>query len=330
MNSDGDILLRVDDLSVSFHTDQGTANVVEGVSFTIRRGEILGLVGESGSGKSVTALVVMGLLPRAIARVSSGRVLFDGHDLLTLPERAMRKLRGPRIGMIFQEPLTALNPVFTIGSQIMAGIRAHEPVSKQEAHARAVQLLHRVGIAEPARRMEAYPFQLSGGMRQRAMIAMAIACSPDLLIADEPTTALDVTIQAQILDLLREIRDETGISILFITHDLAVVSELCDSVAVFYAGELQERGSVTQVFSEPSHPYTNGLLSCIPDVARGTRLTAIEGRPPTRLSEVPGCRFAPRCPHVVDICSSIHPSIESIAGGVETRCMRWREIRACS
>ena len=232
MNSDGDILLRVDDLSVSFRTDQGTANVVQGVSFTIRRGEILGLVGESGSGKSVTALVVMGLLPRAIARVSSGRVLFDGQDLLTLPERAMRKLRGPRIGMIFQEPLTALNPVFTIGSQIMAGIRAHEPVSKQEAHARAVQLLHRVGIAEPARRMEAYPFQLSGGMRQRAMIAVAIACSPDLLIADEPTTALDVTIQAQILDLLREIRDETGISILFITHDLDEAVYLSDRILV--------------------------------------------------------------------------------------------------
>ena len=330
MSSESDILLRVEDLSVSFRTDHGSANVVQGVSFTIRRGEIMGLVGESGSGKSVTALVVMGLLPQGIAKVSSGKVLFDGQNLVTMPERAMRKLRGPRIGMIFQEPLTALNPVFTIGSQIAAGIRAHEPVTGQQAHERAIQLLQRVGIPEPARRMDAYPFQLSGGMRQRAMIAMAIACSPDLLIADEPTTALDVTIQAQILDLLREIRDEMGISILFITHDLAVISELCDSVAVFYAGELQEKGEVRQVFSAPRHPYTSGLLSCIPDVARGTRLTAVEGRPPARLSEVPGCRFAPRCSHAIDLCSKVHPSIQSIAGGRETRCFRWQEIQACS
>ncbi|BEV46119.1 ABC transporter ATP-binding protein [Afipia carboxidovorans] len=330
MSNQDDILLSVEDLSVAFRTDHGSANVVQGVSFKIRRGEIMGLVGESGSGKSVTALVVMGLLPQAIAKVSSGRVLFDGKDLTRMPERDMRKLRGPRIGMIFQEPLTALNPVFTVGSQIIAGILAHEPVSKQEAHARAVQLLQRVGIPEPARRMDAYPFQLSGGMRQRAMIAMAIACSPDLLIADEPTTALDVTIQAQILDLLREIRDEMGISILFITHDLAIISELCDSVAVFYAGEMQERGSVRQVFAAPHHPYTSGLLSCIPDVARGERLKAIEGHPPARLSDVPGCRFAPRCPNAIDLCSQVHPSIERLPDGAETRCFRWKEIQACN
>jgi len=330
MSSQNDILLSIEDLSVAFKTDHGTANVVQGVSFKIRRGEIMGLVGESGSGKSVTALVVMGLLPQAIAKVSSGRVLFDGHDLTKMSDRDMRKLRGPRIGMIFQEPLTALNPVFTVGSQIVAGILAHEAVTRQEAHARAVQLLRRVGIPEPERRMEAYPFQMSGGMRQRAMIAMAIACSPDLLIADEPTTALDVTIQAQILDLLREIRDEMGISILFITHDLAIISELCDSVAVFYAGEMQERGSVRQVFSNPRHPYTNGLLSCIPDVARGERLKAIEGRPPVRLNEVPGCRFAPRCPSAIDLCSQMHPSIDYLPDGAETRCFRWKEIQACN
>lgn len=330
MSGDSDILLRVEDLSVSFRTDHGPTDVVQGVSFTIHRGEIMGLVGESGSGKSVTALVIMGLLPQGIAKVSSGRVLFDGQDLVTMPDHAMRRLRGPRVGMIFQEPLTALNPVFTIGSQIMAAIRAHELVSRPEAHARGVQLLKQVGIPEPARRMDAYPFQLSGGMRQRAMIAMAIACSPDLLIADEPTTALDVTIQAQILDLLREIRDETGISILFITHDLAIISELCDSVAVLYAGELQEKGGVRKVFSTPHHPYTRGLLSCIPDVARGTRLTAIEGRPPARLSEVPGCRFAPRCPHVIEPCTTVHPSLERLVNGTEIRCLRWQEIQACS
>lgn len=321
-----DVLLNVEDLSVSFRTNDGWAKVIEGVSFNIRKGEILGLVGESGSGKSVTALAVMGLLPPSISRIDRGRIWFDGQELLTLPSSRMRHFRGARIGMIFQEPLTALNPVFTIGSQIIAGIRAHEEISQREAYERGVELLRRVGIPEPAKRMDAYPFQLSGGMRQRALIAMAISCSPDLLIADEPTTALDVTIQAQILDLLRQIRDETGIAILFITHDLAVISELCDSVAVFYAGELQEKGEVRQVFSTPSHPYTRGLLSCIPDVSRGTRLRAIEGRPPVSLNDIPGCRFEPRCPYAVDVCQRMHPSIETLANGVETRCLRWQEI----
>lgn len=323
-----DVLLDVEDLSVSFRTDSGWANVIEGVSFQIRKGEILGLVGESGSGKSVTALVVMGLLPRGISRINKGRVRFDGQDLLSLPTARMRELRGPRMGMIFQEPLTALNPVFTIGSQIVAGIRAHENVSHREAHERGVELLRRVGIPEPAKRMGAYPFQLSGGMRQRALIAMAISCSPELLIADEPTTALDVTIQAQILDLLRQVRDETGISILFITHDLAVISELCDSVAVFYAGEMQEKGPIGQVFSAPSHPYTRGLLSCIPDVVQGTRLTTIEGRPPVRLDGIPGCRFQPRCPHAIDLCGDVHPPIRRSGNGVDTRCLRLGEIGA--
>jgi oligopeptide/dipeptide ABC transporter ATP-binding protein len=268
----------------------------------------------------------MRLLPQAISGVTGGRIIFDGQDLLTLSERAMRQMRGPRIGMIFQEPLTALNPVFTIGSQIVAGIRAHENISRQAAQRRAIDLLDRVGIPAPATRMNAYPFQLSGGMRQRALIAMAMANAPDLLIADEPTTALDVTIQAQILDLLRSIRDETGISILFITHDLAVISELCDSVAVFYAGEMQEKGHVDQVFSTPSHPYTRGLLSCIPDGLRGTRLTAIEGRPPAGLNEIQGCRYAARCPHAVPKCETTHPEIQSTRPGVQTRCLRWQEI----
>lgn len=322
--------LSVQNLSVSFRTDAGPIDVIEGVSFDIQRGEIMGLVGESGSGKSVTSLAIMGLLPRGIAQPSGGRIELDGVDLLSLPERDMRKLRGPRIGMIFQEPLTALNPVFTIGSQIISAIRAHENVSRREARERAVQLLQRVGIPAPEKRLDAYPFQLSGGMRQRALIAMAIAWSPDLLIADEPTTALDVTIQAQILDLLQDLRREMGISILFITHDLAVIAELCDSVAVFYAGEVQEKGPVGEVFSRPRHPYTRGLLSCIPDAALGARLTAIEGRPPAHPKELPGCRFAPRCTDASLSCSSAHPELEELNGGQQIRCLKWKELLTCS
>ena len=321
--------LSVQDLSVSFRTDTGRVNVIEGVSFDIRRGEIMGLVGESGSGKSVTSLAIMGLLPQGIAKPSGGRILLDGTDLLALPENEVRKLRGSRMGMIFQEPLTALNPVFTIGAQIMSAILAHEDVSRREAHARAVALLRRVGIPAPEKRMDAYPFQLSGGMRQRALIAMAISCSPDLLIADEPTTALDVTIQAQILDLLKELRDDLGISILFITHDLAVISELCDSVAVFYAGEVQERGPVHEVFARPNHPYTRGLLSCIPGVTPGARLKAIEGRPPSRPGDLPGCRFAPRCGDAVPHCSRQHPVLEP-AGRLQIRCHPGKELQPCS
>ncbi len=322
--------LSVQNLSVSFRTDAGPVNVIEGVSFDIQRGEIMGLVGESGSGKSVTSLAIMGLLPRGIAQPSGGRIELDGVDLLALPERELRQLRGPRIGMIFQEPLTALNPVFTIGSQIVSAILAHEKVSRHEARSRAIALLQRVGIPAPEKRLDAYPFQLSGGMRQRALIAMAIACSPDLLIADEPTTALDVTIQAQILDLLQELRRDMGISILFITHDLAVISELCDSVAVFYSGEVQEKGPVRQVFSQPRHPYTRGLLSCIPDAARGTRLTAIEGRPPAHPKELPGCRFAPRCADAATSCSTVHPTLELLEGDQQIRCLKWKELQTCS
>ena len=329
MQDSNETILRVENLKVEFRTDEGIVNAVDGVTFAIRRGEILGLVGESGSGKSVSSLAIMGLLPAGVARVKEGRILFDGQDLLRLREADMRRLRGRRIGMIFQEPLTALNPVFTVGHQLVTGILAHENISRRAARERAIELLALVGMADPAVVIDAYPFQMSGGMRQRVLIAMALSSGPDLLIADEPTTALDVTIQAQILDLLREIRKKTGIAILFITHDLAVISELCDAVAVLYAGEVQECGSVHQVFSSPRHPYTRGLLSCIADPASGKPLVPIEGRPPL-LSEVSGCRFAPRCPHALAGCHKEHPTIQRSENEREIRCLRWQEIPSAS
>ncbi len=325
MNHSSEYLLQVENLTVEFRTDDETLKVVDGVSFAIRRGEILGLVGESGSGKSVSSLAVMGLLPPGTAKITGGRIFFDGRDLLRMQAAEIRRIRGNRIGMIFQEPLTALNPVFTVGHQIITGIRAHEAIRWKDARARAIGLLGLVGIADPSVAIDAYPFQMSGGMRQRVLIAMALSSDPDLLIADEPTTALDVTIQAQILDLLRKIREKTGVAILFITHDLAVISELCDTVAVLYAGEIQERGPVGKVFSEPLHPYTHGLLSCIADPKSDRPLVPIEGRPPL-LSEVFGCRFSPRCPHALDDCHKKHPEIEYLGNEQEIRCLRWQEI----
>ncbi|HEV7616609.1 MAG TPA: ABC transporter ATP-binding protein [Burkholderiaceae bacterium] len=322
-----EFLLQVEGLTVEFRTDDGAVKAVDGVNFSIRRGEILGLVGESGSGKSVTSLAIMGLLPARIASVTDGRILFDGQDLLSLSEAQKRRLRGDRIGMIFQEPLTALNPVFTIGHQLITGILAHEHIGKSAARERAIELLKMVGISDPAKSIDAYPFQMSGGMRQRVLIAMALSSRPDLLIADEPTTALDVTIQAQILDLLREIRKKTGIAILFITHDLAIISELCDSVAVLYAGEVQERGPVEKIFTTPQHPYTRGLLSCISDPASGKPLVAIEGQPPLLSEVTSSCRFAPRCPSVAAQCLETHPEIEFPTNEREIRCLRWKEIR---
>jgi peptide/nickel transport system ATP-binding protein len=270
------------------------------------------------------------LLPPRVARVTRGRIIFDGQDLLTLKEGDMRRLRGGKIGMIFQEPLTALNPVFTVGHQIITGILAHERISRAEARNRAIELLRMVHIADPLKSIDSYPFQMSGGMRQRVLIAMALASHPQLLIADEPTTALDVTIQAQILDLLREIREKTGIAILFITHDLAVIAELCDSVAVMYAGEVQERGSVGRVFGGPRHPYTRGLLACIADPTSGKSLVAIEGRPPQLSEKVPGCRFGLRCRHAEPRCVETHPEIDLLDLEQEVRCLRWREIQTAS
>src|SRR5436309_3606901 len=290
-------LLEVRDLRTSFFLEGGEARAVDGVSFALDAGRVLGLVGESGCGKSVTALSLMRLVPPP-GRIVGGEVRLDGRDLLGLPEREMRAVRGAGLAMIFQEPMTSLNPVFTVGSQIAEAVRLHRPVSRREAWERAVELLAEVGIAEPARRARDYPHRLSGGMRQRVMIAMAISCEPRVLIADEPTTALDVTIQAEILDLLRALREQRGMALLLITHDLGVVAEQADEVAIMYAGRIVEHASVVDVFDHPRHPYTQALFRSMPGVVgmRRERLEAIPGQVPDLLHLPSGCAFRDRCP----------------------------------
>ncbi|HRI86948.1 MAG TPA: ABC transporter ATP-binding protein, partial [Candidatus Hydrogenedentes bacterium] len=274
-------VLDVRDLRTHFTTDAGVARAVDGVSFSIPAGKTLALVGESGSGKSVTALSVMRLIPNPPGRVVGGSIQFMGRDILAMPEAEMRRVRGNGISMVFQEPMTALNPVFRVGSQIASAIRVHQPMSKREARAYAIQLLQKVGIPSPEQRVDDYPHQMSGGMRQRVMIAMALACGPELLIADEPTTALDVTIQAQILDLLRKLQSDSGLSILLITHNLGIVAEMADEVAIMYAGKIVEHGRMRDVFKSPSHPYTRGLFNSLPDIRKpGERLQAIRGSVP--------------------------------------------------
>jgi oligopeptide/dipeptide ABC transporter ATP-binding protein len=302
-------LLEVTDLAVDFHTDRGIAHAVRGVSFALSAGETLGIVGESGCGKSVTAMSLLRLLPEPPAEVLAGsRIHFRGEDVLAAPPERVRAIRGAGIGMIFQEPMTSLNPVFTVGEQVAETIREHEGGSKAAVRQRVIDLLGRVGIPDPARRYRAYPHQLSGGLRQRVMIAIALACGPDLLIADEPTTALDVTIQAQILALLAELRDELGMALLLISHDLAVVSQVADRVAVMYAGRIVEQGTVPDLFRAPGHPYTRGLLGALPRVdAPPGPLAAIPGRVPDPYGEPAGCPFAPRCPEVMDRCRSHDP-----------------------
>src|SRR5512137_492176 len=288
-------LLEVRDLDVRFATDDGEFRAVAGVSFALEAGRTLGIVGESGCGKSVTALSIMGLVPQPPGRIAGGEIRFDGTDLLRLPAGAMRELSGDRIAMIFQEPMTSLNPAFTIGDQVAEGILRHRRTGKADAKAQALEMLRRVRIPSPERRYDDYPHRLSGGMRQRAMIAMALACDPQLLIADEPTTALDVTIQAQILDLMRTLRDETGTAIILITHDLGVIAELADDVAVMYAGRVVEHAPVAALFAEPQHPYTIGLLGSIPKLnLEQPRLAAIEGQVPSPLHPATGCAFHPR------------------------------------
>jgi len=311
-------LLAVCGLTVAFRTGRGEATAVEDLSFTLDAGEILGLVGESGSGKSVSALAILGLLPRPAARVVSGRVAFEGTDLLTIPERRLRRLRGPGIGMIFQEPMSSLNPVFTIGDQITETLRAHERIGPAAARVRAVALLDRVGIPAAARRLRDYPHQLSGGQRQRVMIAIALSCNPRLLIADEPTTALDVTIQAQILDLLLDLRAERGMAVLLITHNMGVVAETADRVLVMYAGRIAERAPVADLFGRPAHPYTRGLLSCVPTLDQDLRrLPAIAGSMPDPARRPPGCRFAPRCPLRLPRCDDRAPPLLPVSPGHE-------------
>jgi oligopeptide/dipeptide ABC transporter ATP-binding protein len=302
----GDALLRVEHLTTSFDTAAGSVVAVDDVSFEIGAGEVLGLVGESGSGKSVTALSIMRLVDSP-GRIAGGRLLFKGRDLMPLGEREMQAVRGAEIALIFQEPMTALNPVFTIGDQIAETLIVHGLATKRESRARAIELVDAVRIPDAAARVNDYPHQLSGGMRQRVMIAIALACRPSLVIADEPTTALDVTIQAQILDLLREMRARLGLSILLITHDLGVVAETADRVAVMYAGRIVETGPVRAILRTPQHPYTRGLLASIPGGARGARLKAIDGTVPL-LGHLPsGCAFNPRCPDRFDPCTTSPP-----------------------
>ena len=313
-------LLQVDRLETQFPTGPGLVRAVDGVSFTIARGEVLGLVGESGCGKSVTALSIMGLVP-APGRVAAGRILLGGENLLAKDAEAMRRVRGARIAMVFQEPMTSLNPVFSIGDQIVSAVRAHDGGSRRAAWARAVEMLDRVQVPSPEERARAYPHQLSGGLRQRAMIALALAAGPELLIADEPTTALDVTIQAQILDLLRHLQAERGMAVLMITHDLGVVAEICHRVAVIYAGRIVELAPVTSIFARPLHPYTRGLLRCLPHPSRfGRPLVSIDGVPPDLRQVGEGCRFAPRCSHAIANCQTQEPGLEEREPGHLVAC----------
>jgi oligopeptide/dipeptide ABC transporter ATP-binding protein len=315
-------LLEVRDLQVRFRTERGEFRAVDGVSFCVAPGRTLGLVGESGCGKSVTALSVMGLVPQPPGHIAGGKILFDGVDLLQLGAARMRELRGDRLAMIFQEPMSSLNPAFTIGEQVAEALLRHRRVSKKEAKARAIEALRQVRIPSPELRYDDYPHRLSGGMRQRAMIAMALACRPKLLICDEPTTALDVTIQAQILELMRTLREETSTAIILITHDLGVIAQLADEVAVMYAGRIVERAPVERLFAEPQHPYTVGLLGSIPRLNDPKeRLAVIRGQVPDASALPAGCRFRPRCPFAIDRCHE-EPSLAALGTDHEAACWR--------
>ena len=316
-------LLEVNDLKTYFYTREGVVQAVDGITFTVEKGQTLGIVGESGCGKSVTALSIMGLIPKPPAKIVGGEVLFDGRDLTTLSEGAMQEVRGNQVAMIFQDPMTSLNPTLKIGTQITETIRAHKDVSKGEARKRAIELLDEVGIPKAAERIDDYPHRFSGGMRQRVMIAIALSCNPKLLIADEPTTALDVTIQAQILDLLDELRREHDMAMILITHDMGVVAEVCDDIAIMYAGQIVEQADAFELFDHPEHPYTEALLGALPQLEgdereiRESRLTAIPGRPPDLVNPPEACRFAARCPYSGsnDSCTTVEPQLREIRPG---------------
>lgn len=333
MTTNPDVILSIQDLVASFDSDQGRTTVLDRISFDLGRGETLGVVGESGCGKSVTALSIMRLLPKPSGRIDSGSIHYQGIDLLALPAHELHRIRGNRIGMIFQEPMTALNPVHRIGHQLAEVYHIHFPqMSPEEVTRACVEMLEKVGIPVPDKRMQEYPHQLSGGMRQRVMIAMALACKPDILIADEPTTALDVTTQNQILGLMRELQQQINMSILFITHDLGVIAELCDRVIVMYAGRIAEQAPVKKLFHTPAHPYTRGLLESIPrlDMPHKTRLKVIEGMVPG-LRDIPaGCRFSTRCEHVMDRCRQVDPPVETVGDDLAhcVACIRHKEIAA--
>jgi len=315
-------LLEIRNLTIEFETSRGPLRAVEGLDLDVAEGEALGIVGESGSGKSVSLLAIMGLLPPS-ARVRADRLAFDGRELASLDRRERRRINGGAMAMIFQEPMTSLNPCFTVGYQIAETLHEHEGLSGSAARRRAAELLETVGIPDAREALSRFPHQLSGGMNQRVMIAMAIACKPRLLLADEPTTALDVTIQAQILDLLRGLREETGTAIILITHDLGVIAELADDVAVMYAGRIVERAPVKQLFEAPQHPYTIGLLGAIPDLDRKrARLSTIEGTVPDLSIALVGCRFAPRCPFAEDACRAEEPQLRDLAPSHAVACRR--------
>jgi oligopeptide/dipeptide ABC transporter ATP-binding protein len=316
-----DVLLDVEDLRTHFFTRQGVVRAVDGVSFSVEKGKTLGIVGESGCGKSVTALSIMGLIPKPPARIVSGSIRFQGQDLTKLTEKQLEDVRGEEIAMIFQDPMTSLNPTLKIGTQITESIRRHLGASKADARKRAIELLDEVRIPNAAARLDDYPHRYSGGMRQRVMIAIALACNPKLLIADEPTTALDVTVQAGVLDLLEELRDEHAMSMIIITHDMGVVAEAADDIVVMYAGQVVEQATVLDLFDHPEHPYTEALLGALPqlegeDIRQG-RLTAIPGRPPDLIDPPPACRFAPRCPYANrnDGCADRMPELRQIRPG---------------
>lgn len=328
----GEKILEVQNLKTYFRTEAGLVKAVNDVSFSIEKGKTLGIVGESGCGKSITSLSIMGLVEMPPGEIAGGRILFGGENLLEKNEDQMRKIRGNKIAMIFQEPMTSLNPVFTIGQQIMEAILLHEKMTKQEARKKGIEMLKLVKIPLPEKRFDEYPHQLSGGMRQRVMIAMALCCNPELLICDEPTTALDVTIQAQILDLINELKNKTGTSVMMITHDLGVIAEVADEVMVMYAGKVVEHASCDQIFEQAMHPYTDGLMKCIPklDDDDTGELSVIEGMVPS-FDEMPkGCAFSPRCPYARELCRKSMPELIE-ASGRKVRCFRytkeWEEGR---
>ena len=324
-----EVILEVKDLATEFDTEQGVARALDDISFEVKAGETLGIVGESGCGKSVTALSILRLLPKPAGNIVSGEVIFKGQDLIRLPADDMHNIRGNRIAMIFQEPMTALNPVYRISRQLNETLALHNPeMNKAEINEASINMLKRVGIPAPERRMKEYPHQLSGGMRQRVMIAIALLCKPEILIADEPTTALDVTIQAQILQLLKDLQKETGMAIIFITHDLGVIAELCDRVVVMYGGRIIEQADILTLFDKPRHPYTRGLLNAIPRLDKSSKkvLSTIPGMVPSLFDFLPGCRFQNRCDYVQEQCTQDIPVLESDSDGHQVRCFRFREL----
>ena len=322
--SQAETILEIKDLCVEFQTVEGVVHAVDHLNYTLHKGEKLGIVGESGSGKSVSSLGMMQLIPNPPGRITGGEILYHGKDLVKASEKEMQKLRGNEISMIFQEPMTSLNPIIKCGKQIAESLRLHRGMKKKEAMEEAVRMMRAVGIANPEVRAHEYPHQMSGGMRQRVMIAMALACQPQILIADEPTTALDVTIQAQILDLIRELNESMGTSVVFITHDLGVVSELCDTVIVMYTGHIVEQAPVKELFESPKHPYTKGLLNAIPKITRERNpLETIEGMVPNPTERIEGCSFSPRCPYATDQCRKAEPPMAELSDRRLVRCWQY-------